>query len=97
MGKGGAKNGADIADFFLCVFKRAWRPISSPNPLTMPDAAALSRPGASTTVASFVRSIRTSPRAATIGCLWLLGLFLAFLAPAPVASECGGVWMEDCG
>lgn len=53
----------------------------------MPDAALSRRPRAATTaVASFVRGVRARPRAATVGGLWLLGLFLAFLAPAPVTS-----------
>ena len=40
-----------------------------------------SRPNA---VSTFVRQ---RPKAAAVSVLWVLGLFIAFLAPAPVASE----------
>ena len=39
-----------------------------------------SRPNA---VSTFVRQ---RPKAAAVSALWILGLFIAFLAPAPVAS-----------
>lgn len=31
--------------------------------------------------------VRQRPKAAAVSVLWVLGLFIAFLAPAPVASE----------
>lgn len=80
--------GANNIDVFLFFF---WPGSPGPRPLLsaplMPDAALSRRPRAATTaVASFVRGVRARPRAATVGGLWLLGLFLAFLAPAPVTS-----------
>ena len=49
-----------------------------------PTAATRRRTNTGNAVSTFVRE---RPRAAATLSLWVVGLFIAFLAPAPIASE----------